>query len=69
MDFAGTPKPFAEPAKPIAGRSNGIGKTLKSLSVGRKAVLVTAKEIAVRWKGKGGGPNANGRLAPAVARI
>ncbi|MEA2559647.1 MAG: hypothetical protein QOH06_1151 [Acidobacteriota bacterium] len=69
MDFAVTPKYFAEPANNLPVAPTAIGKTLKPLSVGRKAVPVTAKEIATRWKGKGRPSNANGRLAPAVANL
>jgi len=69
MDFAVTPKPFTEPANNLPVALMAIGKTLEPLLVGWKAVPVTATEIAGRWKGKGKTPNANGRLAPAVANL
>ncbi len=70
MDFAVTAKLFAEPANKLPVAPTVIGKTLKLLSVdltgipravnpfgkSRKAVPVTAKEIAASWKGKGEPP-------------
>ena len=52
-DFAGTAKPIEEPANELAVALTVIRKALKLPGKGPKAVAGTAKEIEVRWKGKG----------------